>query len=226
MARRIEKLNIIAESLKEQPGKFYPQEADISKEEDILKTFEWIKKNLGPIHILINNAGIGKPKTLLDVTTEEMQAVLNTNVLGLSIATREAVNDMIKNEIDGHIIHINSVTGHYIPKIPKHNIYPATKHAVTALTETLRYDLTAVGSKIKITVRACFKSNRRCFTFLFALQSISPGYVHTEFAYRNGYAECEDIAALLKIVPCLHGDDVANAVLYALGTPPHVQVKI
>lgn len=107
---------------------------------------------MGPIHVLINNAGTGRSKTLLDVKTEELQAILNTNVLGLTIATREAVNDMIKNDVNGHVIHVNSVAGHYVPRLPNYNIYPATKYAVTALTETLRQDLCSIGSKIKVTV--------------------------------------------------------------------------
>lgn len=152
MARRKEKLLALSESLLDKPGKLYPKEADVRNEEDILNVFQWTKENLGPIHVLINNAGIGRSKTLLDVTTEDLQMILNTNVLGLTIATREAVNDMIKNDVAGHIVHINSVSGHYVPRIPKHNIYPATKHAVSALTETLRQDLTAIGSKIKVTV--------------------------------------------------------------------------
>lgn len=138
--------------LNNKQGKLYPQECDISKEDDILRVFEWIRNNLGPIHVLINNAGTGRPRTLLNITTDEILSILNTNVLGLTIATREAVNDMIKNKIDGHIVHVNSITGHYVPRLPNNNIYPATKHAITALTETLRQDLSAIGSKIKVTV--------------------------------------------------------------------------
>lgn len=158
LARRKHKLTTLAESLIGKTGKLYPQEADVGKEEDILKVFEWTKVNLGPIHVLVNNAGIGRSKTLLDVTTDDLKTILNTNVLGLTVATREAVNDMVKNDIAGHVIHINSVSGHYVPRIPKNNIYPATKHAVSALTETLRQDLNAIGSKIKVTVSQTVKT--------------------------------------------------------------------
>lgn len=60
---------------------------------------------------------------------------------------------MQKNNIDGHIINVNSVAGHQVPPVPFNNVYPASKHAVTALTETLRHDLKTIGSKIKSTVR-------------------------------------------------------------------------
>lgn len=55
-------------------------------------------------------------------------------------------------KVDGHIVHINSISGHKILNIPYLSVYPASKHAVTALTETLRQELNSIGSKIKITV--------------------------------------------------------------------------
>lgn len=58
---------------------------------------------------------------------------------------------MREKEIDGHVVHINSVLGHQAGKAM--NVYCGSKHAVTALTETLRQELNALGSKIKITVR-------------------------------------------------------------------------
>lgn len=61
---------------------------------------------------------------------------------------------MNKNGIkDGHIIHLNSVAGHLIPFFTGISIYPASKHAVTALTETLRQELISKGSKIRVTVK-------------------------------------------------------------------------
>lgn len=78
--------------------------------------------------------------------------VLDTNVLGLCIATREAITIMNENDIPGHIIHINSVLGHYVAHLPGINMYPASKFAVTALTETLRQEFLAVDSKIRISV--------------------------------------------------------------------------
>lgn len=80
--------------------------------------------------------------------------MLDTNVLGLCIATREALKIMNKNGIsDGHVIHINSVAGHWVPFFTGISIYSASKHAVTALTETLRQELISKGSKIRVTVR-------------------------------------------------------------------------
>jgi short-subunit dehydrogenase len=75
--------------------------------------------------------------------------------MALCICTREAVKTMKRCNIAGHIIHMNSITGHRVPNLPEPslNVYPASKFAVTALTESLRQELRFVKSKIKVTVR-------------------------------------------------------------------------
>ena len=151
-ARRSEQIEEHAKQLSGKKGKLCAFKADFTKEEDILKVFEWTSKNLGPIHVLINNAGRSLNSTLVDGKTEEWKSVLDLNILGLCIATREAVRIMRENNINGHIFHINSVMGHKVFNSPNTNVYPASKHAVTALTETLRFEFTNLGLKIKITV--------------------------------------------------------------------------
>lgn len=140
------------EQLKNEKGKLYALQVDMTKDEQVLRAFEWIKINLGPIHVLINNAGTHTFGNLLDGETEEWRYVLELNVTSLCLATREAIRSMRENNIDGHIVHLNSIAGHYIPNLSANNVYPASKYAVTALTETLRRELVDVGSKIRITV--------------------------------------------------------------------------
>ena len=201
IARRKDRLESLSASLKNTKGKFHPFVGDVSKESDILKAFEFAK-TVGPVHILINNAGIFRINTLTDGDTEKWRQVLDVNVLGLCVATREAVRDMRKNEVDGHIIHINSVGGHKV--IPDSNVYSASKFAVTALTETLRLELNSLGSKIKVS-------------------SVSPGFVKTEIGEAAGFSK-EQFEEILKTMPSLESQDVSDGVLYVLGTPPHVQV--
>lgn len=152
LARRKEKVEELAERLRGKPGKLHAVRADMTVEADIVAAIEWANDNLGPVHILINNAGLSLPTTLTDGDTEKWRKIIDTNVLGLCIATREAVRNMKKNGIDGHIIHINSVLGHYVHNVPNLNLYSGTKFAVTALTESLRIELNNMKSRIKITV--------------------------------------------------------------------------
>lgn len=74
--------------------------------------------------------------------------------MGYCICAREAIKIMRKNNIDGHIINMNSIFGHYIPNVanPTYNVYPAAKHAVTSICETLRHEIKQKKVKIKVTV--------------------------------------------------------------------------
>lgn len=80
--------------------------------------------------------------------------MFETNVLGLCMCTREAVQDMLANKVDGHVVHINSIAGHKVTQHdpPSASVYPASKHAVTALTESLRQEMVWLKSHIKVSV--------------------------------------------------------------------------
>ncbi|XP_018325329.1 farnesol dehydrogenase [Agrilus planipennis] len=206
-ARRKERIEELAKKLQASnaKGKLHAVKVDMTKEDEIIDGFNWVKKNLGPIHVLVNNAGVARFNSLVDGDTQKWKEIIDTNVIGLCIATREAVKDMRANNVNGHIIHINSVAGHKVPSIPNANIYPASKYAVTALTETLRHEFIQNKLKIKIT-------------------SISPGYVKTEIFEASGIKIDPNNPAFGNMEG-LVGEDIANSVLYVLGTPPHVQIQ-
>ncbi|XP_072386595.1 farnesol dehydrogenase-like [Diabrotica undecimpunctata] len=200
-ARRKDRLDALAQKLQGKKGKFYAVKADLSKEEDIKEIFKWTSANVGPVAILVNNAGCHKKTGLIGGDTEAWKTTINVNLLALCIATREAIDIMKKNNIDGYIIHINSVFGHNVLNIPYVDVYPATKFGVTALTETLRHELNALKSKIRVT-------------------SISPGIVDTEII---ADFKASELFAVIKDA-MLKSEDIADAVLYVLSTPQHVQV--
>ncbi|KAJ8971428.1 hypothetical protein NQ317_018163 [Molorchus minor] len=206
LARRKDRLEGLADKVKHTKGKIYPIKADLSKEEDVLNAFKWIKENLGPIHILVNNAGTGGPGSLHDGTTENWRKTFEVNVLGLCVATREAIKDMKSNNVDGHIIHINSVCGHQVFDFPESNVYPASKYAVTALAETLRLELNSLKLKIKVTVM------------------MSPGAVLTEFM-PDDFKSTTEFKKMVEEKQILDPEDVADGVVYVLSTPPHVQIQ-
>lgn len=119
----------------------------------IKKAFKWTKENLGSINILVNSAAVHYRTSLMEEDTDRFRETFNVNVLGLIIATREAIKCMEACKVDGHIIHMNAILGHYICTPVKLDVYPATKYSVTALTETLRIELVQKNSKIKISVK-------------------------------------------------------------------------
>ncbi|KAF5295432.1 hypothetical protein FQA39_LY13093 [Lamprigera yunnana] len=207
-ARSKDKLEEMSRKLNNNSNKsFYYRVVDVKKEEDIVNGFKWVAENLGPVHILINNAGIIRATTLADGDVNLWKETFDTNFMGLSIATREAVRDMKRNNVDGHIVHINSIAGHY-PLIGS-NMYSPSKFAVTSYAELLRLELAAANSKIKIT-------------------SVSPGLVATNIlksAFESSKEDSSDISLFCKLTELLEPEDVADSVMYSLGTPPHVKVN-
>lgn len=104
---------------------------------------------------MINNAGISRASSLSTGDTQDWRDVLETNVIGLCICSREAIAIMNAKDTPGYIINVNSVAGHRIPPSLGHllNIYGGSKHAVTAISESLKCELLMAKSKIRITVR-------------------------------------------------------------------------
>ncbi|KAF7989552.1 hypothetical protein HCN44_008226 [Aphidius gifuensis] len=200
LARRKEKMEAEIGNLgKTCKGKFYPIKCDVSSEDDVKQAFEWIKKNIGVVQILINNAGLGVIGNFADMDLAVSKNILNVNLFGTINCTKEALTVMKESKVEGHIININSIQGHRVYCFGElgFNTYPASKHAITGFTETLQREL--IGQKIRVT-------------------SISPGYVSTEIAEANNFGEH------VTNLPCLESQDIADAIFYVISTPPRVQI--
>jgi len=204
-ARNKERIEALANKVNEKgPGQMYPFQCDVSKEAEVLSMFKYVKDTFGSLHVCVNNAGLAFDAPVTSGKTEEWQQMVNVNIIGLCICTREAVQLMRASGVnDGHIVNMNSVAGHRQTDKP---LYTCTKHAVTQLTEGTRRELRGMNTNIRTT-------------------SISPGYVATEFAYRLYYDEPEKAEKLYSNYECLKAEDIADAVVYALSAPKHVDVN-
>lgn len=157
LARRAEKVEELIKKLGATKGKAFAYKCDVSDPKSIKETFKWIESKFGTVHILVNNAGIGRNVYLLDESDEatvKMNEIIDTNIHGLTQCTREAYRLMKKSDDYGYIININSIVGHYVPNMPAPmSVYPASKHAVTAITDTIRHELVFAGNKkVRVTV--------------------------------------------------------------------------
>ncbi|GAB0091871.1 farnesol dehydrogenase-like [Sergentomyia squamirostris] len=208
LARRSDRVETLKSDLPEEKrSNLHAIKCDVTNEEEIVAVFSQIIKDFGGIDVLVNNAGIFNQSVKL--TDEDNSSVIkntiDTNILGLILCTREAFKSMKKRKYPGHIVHINSVAGHVVPIMPSEflnynfNVYCATKHAVTALTEGHRQEMVKEKLGIKVT-------------------SISPGVVQTEI--NSAYTP-----EALEEIPHLKAEDISSAVVYALATPPHVNVQ-
>ena len=142
-------------------GKAIAVQGNVSKAADVQRLFEETQKAFGALDILVNNAGVYEFLPLEAVTEEEFHREFNTNVLGLILATREAVKYF--GPKGGSVINIGSVASTVTP--PNSVVYTATKGAVDAVTRVLAKEL---GPK-KIRVN-----------------SINPGGVETEGTQAGG----------------------------------------
>ncbi|XP_059620377.1 farnesol dehydrogenase [Phlebotomus argentipes] len=182
-------------------GSIHAVKCDMTDESQVKSAFEKIRSDFGGVDVLISNAGLFRAAYLIEDNLRPFKEILDVNLWASVVCIKEAIKDMRKRTFKGHIIIINSVLGHRIPDVPqpKLNVYPATKFALTALSQTLRQELRFHGAEIKLT-------------------NICPGLVDTPMldAFDSG---------LLAPLPKLTAEEVKDAVIYALGTPENVQIN-
>jgi NADP-dependent 3-hydroxy acid dehydrogenase YdfG len=202
-ARREDRLRGLASQLESSGAQVAVAKTDMRVEDDVLRLFDLAREHFGGVDVLVNNAGLGRSAPLSSGATEAWREMLEVNVLGLCIATREAIKDMDRRHVAGHIVHVSSMAGHRVPG-PDSGVYAGTKFAVRALTEGLRQELRARQSPIRVS-------------------AVSPGYVDTEFAaVFSGSAP--DAPPPARHTRVLAPEDVAAAILWVASQPPHVQV--
>ena len=198
VARRQERLDSLADKLEQRDGR-RPQSIAVDvRQRDAV---EQQLGALGKIDMLINNAGLSRGLDPLDRgDADDWNEMIDTNVKGLLWVDRTIVPGMRERGC-GDVVHIGSIAGRQT--YPNGNVYCATKHAVRALTDGLRLDLS--GSGVRVT-------------------SIDPGMVETEFSEVRFHGNRERAATVYQGMQPLTADDVANAVLFAVTRPAHVTV--
>ncbi|MGJ7922949.1 glucose 1-dehydrogenase [Neobacillus sp. LXY-4] len=163
-------------------------QTDVRKEEDLIHLIEKAKSTYGEIHILINNAGKGGAfKNTYELTINEWDDIINTNLRSVFIASREAAKYIRKNKLGGAIINIASTRA--FMSEPNSEAYAASKGGIVAITHALA----ASFSNDKITVN-----------------SISPGWIE-----KGDYSLLRDVdhqQHLSKRVG--RPDDIARACLF------------
>ena len=127
----------VVDEISKRGAKAIAVQADVAKKKDIERLFAETKKAFGKVDILVNNAGVYDFKPLEEVTESEFHREFNTNVLGLVLATQEAVKHF--GAEGGNVINVSSVASSVTP--PNSAIYTGTKGAVDAITQALAKEL-------------------------------------------------------------------------------------
>jgi len=127
---------VVAE-IKKNGGRAVAVQANVSKQADIERLFAATKEAFDKLDILVNNAGVYEFTPLENITPEHFHKLFDLNVLGLILATQEAIKHF--GPAGGNIINISSVAATRAP--PKLSVYSATKAAVGALTSSWAKEL-------------------------------------------------------------------------------------
>lgn len=159
------------------------------------------KKSWGAPDVLLNNAGLASGLSkFFEGDFEDWDKMIETNVTGLLNVSRFITPLMIEQN-RGHIVNIGSIAGHMV--YPGGNVYNATKFAVKAITEAMSIDL--VGTPIRVS-------------------GIDPGAVDTEFSVVRFHGDEGKAKSVYKGFKPLAGEDIAEAVLFVVNAPPHVNI--
>ena len=154
------------------------------------------------VDVLVNNAGLAAGMSKIhEGSLEDWEQMIDTNIKGLLYITRIISPGMVKRG-KGHIINLGSIAGK--EAYENGNVYNATKFAVDGLTRAIRIDLVDYG--IKVT-------------------AIHPGAVETEFSMVRFKGDTDKANKVYEGFTPLYAEDIAEAILFAVTRPPHVNVN-
>ena len=191
-ARRIERLREVAARC----GDATAHELDVNDLESITK----FARAAGTPDILVNNAGLAKGRDPIDkVRDEDIVAMVDTNITGLLRVTRAFLPGMIARK-QGHVINLGSYAAHGVYEGGV--VYGPTKHAVRAISETMRLDLSGTGLRVT---------------------EIDPGAAETEFSIVR-LGDEEKAKKVYEGWKPLSAADVADAIVWAATRPAHVNI--
>lgn len=174
---------------------------DISDRFEVSEFMKAHAADLEHVDVLVNNAGLAKGKEKMqDVSLDDVENMVDTNVKGLLFFTRGVLPYMVKKN-SGHIVNIGSVAGRWVYQGGA--TYCATKFAVRAITEGLRMDL--FGKKIRVT-------------------NIEPGMVNTEFSFVR-YDDQKKADQVYAGMTPLKAEDVADTIAWCVARPAHVNIQ-
>ncbi len=155
-ARRVDRIETLAQELTAQGHRAIALPLDVADAASIGPALDRVQAELGPISILINNAGVGGEGMALDVSIEDFDAAFNVNARGTFFAAREAARRMMAAGIEGRIVNIASIASHTV--LPGLSAYCGSKAAVAMLTRSLAREWARRG---------------------IAVNALCPGYIET-----------------------------------------------
>ena len=175
-ARRVDRLAELASEIEAAGGQSLPIACDVTRSESVTAAVSAAENELGPLSILVNNAGVTVSKPLFEHTEADWDYVVDTNLKGAWLAAREFAHHLVGLKRPGRIINISSVLGfRTIGRVPA---YCAAKAGLTHLTHVLAMELARHGILVN---------------------ALAPGYVETDF--NRAFFQTEAGKALISRIP-------------------------
>ena len=200
-ARRADRIEALAQRIGEEGGRALAVETDVGEEPQARAFIERTHAELGRLDVLVNNAGVMLLGPIAGAPTEEWRRMIHANVYGVLYCTHAALALMV-DQGSGHIINVSSVAGRHARA--GSGVYNLTKFGVGAFSEALRQESVAMGVRVTL---------------------IEPGAVATELPGHNRPEVLEQMAKAFQGVTPLASEDIAEAILYAIGQPANVSVN-
>lgn len=174
---------------------------DVTDKSSVEKFSGEIGQRFGHVDVLVNNAGgaLGL-NPLAEAKDDEWTTMWKTNVLGLMYVTRACL-PLLRKAPHGHIVNIGSIAGFETYKGGAG--YTAVKHAVRAISRTLRLELN--GEPIRVT-------------------EVAPGLVETEFSLVRFHGDQQAADAVYAGLQPLTAEDIADCIVFAVTRPAHVDI--
>jgi NADP-dependent 3-hydroxy acid dehydrogenase YdfG len=141
-ARRQDRLNALVQAIERRGGRALAVPCDVSRQEDVHGLRGRVEEAFGRCDVLVNNAGIPGGGRFDDLSIEQIEAVVRTNLLGVLYGTK-AFLPMMLAAGEGHVVNVASIAGRFA--VPGAAVYSATKHAVVAFSESLHFEVEGRG---------------------------------------------------------------------------------
>jgi NADP-dependent 3-hydroxy acid dehydrogenase YdfG len=201
-ARRVDKLEALAKKITDNGGDVFYQKLDVTQRSECDNFAKAVLEKWDSIDILVNNAGLMPLSFFKSLKVDEWDKMIDVNIKGVLYSTGAVITHM-KEKKSGHIVNLSSVAGRVV--FASGSVYCATKFAIAAFSEGLRKEFSA-RTNIRVT-------------------SIEPGVVDTELNDTITDESLKGFVENTKKMKALHAEDIANAILYAVESPSHVNVN-
>ncbi|MCB9251481.1 MAG: SDR family NAD(P)-dependent oxidoreductase [Flavobacteriales bacterium] len=200
--RRKEMLKDIENELKGYGAEVYAAKLDVRKRKEVETFFEDLPDRWKNMDVLVNNAGLAAGlDSFAGGNLDDWDQMVDTNIKGLLYVSRMVMPLMV-NRRSGHIVNIGSIAGKEI--YTGGNVYCGTKHAVDALSRSMRRELAEFDIRVS---------------------GIHPGAVETEFSLVRFKGDAERSKKVYEGYQSLVANDIAEAILWCLNQPKHVNIN-